>query len=164
MYQLSITTAWNSAHPLLAHFALALFFSVPMALFLAALTKSETRRLFLISALLMLLVAHISGYGAFEAGENVAIAMDPTGDTRMGIEGHRKFADLARNSLIVATFLFALTLLLCKLLHLRVYELTGVLPLGSATFYALGLFWLIHAAHQGEGILHQTGAGNAVGP
>lgn len=75
------------------------------------------------------------------------------------MERHHELASLARSSFTMATLLFGFTLLLCRCFHLRMYELTSILPLGSVLFYAIGLFWLINAGYQGEKPVHEFAVG-----
>ena len=48
-------------------------------------------------------------------------------------------------------------LAICAFLHLRLCELTGLLPLGAAAFYVLGLVWLIQPAYLGRSLVHEFG-------
>jgi hypothetical protein len=88
----------------------------------------------------------------------------PAGEVRTVVERHQELASLARSSLTAATLLFGLTLLICTCFHLQIDELTGVLPVGSVVFYALGLFWLINTAYYGERLVHEFGMGSIVNP
>lgn len=156
MLQLPMFPGWDGIHPLLIHFPLTLFFVAPVFALIAVFTKAATRQAFLLSTLLLMLFGTISTYVAFEAGEAV-IAEGFSKEALATVERHRELADLARGSFTMATFLFGLALGICGFLHLRVRELTGVLPLGVAVFYLLGLFWLIQAAYQGERLVHEAG-------
>ena len=158
MLQLPMFPGWDGMHPLLIHFPLTLFFLAPVFALTAACSRAATRRAFLISTLMLMLFGTISTYVAFEAGEAAATS-DLRKEALTIIERHRELAELTRSSLTVATLLFGLTLAICSFLHLRVREVTGVLPLGAAVFYILGLFWLIDAAYQGERLVHQFGVG-----
>jgi uncharacterized membrane protein len=158
MLQLPMFPGGDGIHPLLIHFPLTLFFLAPVFALLAASTKAATRRAFLLSTLLLMLLGTISTYVAFEAGE-AAITEGLTKEALAMVDRHREFADLTRSSFTLATLLFGLTLAICSSLHLRIRELTGVLPLGVAAFYVFGLFWLIHTAYQGERLVHEIGVG-----
>lgn len=100
-----------------------------------------------------MLVGTISTYVAFEAGE-AAATHDWSKEASAVIERHRQLAALTRSSFTLATLLFGFALAICGFLHLRVHELTGVLPLGAAVFYTFELFWLVHAAYRGERLVH----------
>ena len=164
MPQLQMIPGWDSIHPLLIHFPLTLFFLAPVFVLFAGFAKTKTRQTFLISALTVMLLGVASTYAAFEAGQTAAATVTPTGEVRTVVERHQELASLARSSLTVATLLFGLTLLICTWFHLQMRELTGVLPLGSVVFYALGLFWLINTAYQGERLVHEFGVGSVVNP
>ena len=156
MFLLPTFPSWDGTHALLIHIPLTLFFLAPVFALMAACSRSANRRAFLTLTLILMLFGTISTYVAYEAGEAVAIA-DLSQEAKAIVERHREFAELTRSSFTVATLLFGLTALICMVFHLGVRELTGVLPLGAAAFYALGLFWLIHAACQGERLLHEFG-------
>jgi uncharacterized membrane protein len=140
MPQLPMIHGLHGIHPLLIHFTLTVFFLAPVFVLFAGFAKTMTRCTFLISALTEMLLGIASTYAAFEAGQTAAATVTPTGEVRTVVERHRELASLARSSLTAATLLFGLTLLICTCFHLRMHELTGVLPLGSFVFYALGLF------------------------
>jgi uncharacterized membrane protein len=158
MLQLPMFPGWDEIHPLLIHFPLTLFFLAPVFALLAASTKAATRRAFLLSALLLMLLGTISTYVAFEAGK-ATVTSEASEESLAVIERHRELAELTRSSFSLATLLFGFTVALVSFLHLRVRELTGVLPLGAAAFYLLGLFWLIHTAYLGERLVHEFGVG-----
>jgi uncharacterized membrane protein len=161
MPQLPMIPSWDGIHPLLVHFPLTLFFLAPVFVLFASLTKATTRRTFLISALTVMLLGITSTYAAFEAGQSAA-SVTEAGEVKTVMERHQELGSLARSSLTAATLLFGLTLLICTCFHLQVHELTGVLPLGSVVFYALGLFWLINTAYHGERLVHEFGVGSVV--
>ena len=164
MPQLPMIPGWNGIHPLLIHFPLTLFFLAPVFVLFAGFAKTATRQTFLISALTVMLLGVASTYAAFEVGQTAAATVTPTGEVQTVVERHQELASLARSSLTVATLLFGLTFLTCTWFHLQMRELTSVLPLGSVVFYALGLFWLIKTAYQGERLVHEFGVGSVVNP
>lgn len=158
MPQLFIIPGWDRIHPLVIHFPLTLFFLAPLFALAAGFTKAAARRTLLISALIIMILAIVSMFVAFEAG-TAAAKEDLSQEAQVVLERHRELAELTCGSLIMATVLLALMLVLCNCLHLRVHELTGVLPLAFLVFYGLGLLWLIHAAYQGERLVHEFGVG-----
>ena len=164
MPQLPMIPGWDGIHPLLIHFPVTLFFLAPVFVLFAGFAKTTTRHTFLISALTVMLLGIASTYAAFEAGQTAAATVIPTGEVWTVVEQHQELASLARSSLTAATLLFGLTLLICTCFRLQIHELTGVLPLGSVVFYALGLFWLIDAAYYGERLVHEFGVGSIVNP
>jgi uncharacterized membrane protein len=164
MPQLPMIPNWDGIHPLLIHFPLTLFFLAPVFVLFASLAKDTTRRTLLISALTVLFLGITSTYAAFEAGQTAAASMTEAGEVKTVMERHQELASLACSSLTAATLFFVLTFLMCTCFHLQLHELTGVLPLGSVVFYALGLFWLINTAYHGERLVHEFGVGSIVNP
>ncbi len=160
MFQLPMFPAWDAIHPMLIHFPLALFFSAPVLALLAALTKTDARRTFLLSSLIVMFLGTIFIHAAFASGK-AAATTNPVAAASVVMNHHQELASLARGSLALATLLFGLTFLLCVVLHLPMRDLTSLLPLGSVGFYGLGLYWLLHAAYQGERLVHEFGVGTA---
>ena len=164
MPQLPTIPRWDGIHPLLIHFPLTLFFVAPVFVLFARFTKDTTQRTFLISALTVMLLGITLTYIAFEAGQTAAASVTRTEEVRTVVDRHQELAGLARSSLTAAILLFSLSFLMCMCFHLQPHELTSVLPLGSVVFYALGLFWLINTAYQGERLVHEFGVGSIVNP
>ena len=164
MPQLPAIPGLDGIHPELIHFPLTLFFLAPALVLFATFTQTLTRRTFLISVLTVMLLGIASTHAALEAGRTAAATVTPTGAVRTVVERHQELASLARGGLTAGTLLFGLTLLIGICFHLRMHELTGVFPLGSFVFHALGLFWLINAAYDGERLVHEFGVGRSVGP
>ena len=164
MAQLPMIPGWDGIHPLLIHFPLTLFFLAPVFVLLAGLTKATSRRTFLISALTVMLLGITLTYVAFAAGQTAAASVTRTEEVRTVVDRHQELAGLARSSHTAAIVLFSLTFLLSACLHLQLQELTGVLPVGSLVFYALGLFWLINTAYHGERLVHEFGVSSIVNP
>lgn len=159
MPHLPMLPGLDHIHPLLIHFPLTLFFVAPVFVLVAGLAKTTTRRTLLMSALALMLLGVASTFAAFEAGQSAVASVTPAGEVRSVVERHQDLASLALSSLAAATLLFGVALLICTGFHLRMYELTAVLPLGSFVFYALGIFWLISAAYYGERLVHEFGVG-----
>lgn len=99
-------------------------------------------------------------YAAFASGKSAAIA-NPVAAADVVIKHHQQLASLAQGCLALATLLFGLTFLLEVVLHLPARDLMSLLPIGSAAFYGLGLYWLAQAAYQGERLVHEFGVGTS---
>lgn len=160
MLQLPMIPGWDGMHPLLTHFPLTLFFLGPIFVLMASFTKATTRRAFMISAIITLILGVVSTHIAFVAGRATAASLSWIGEVNMLLERHQEFASSTRSSFTLAVLLFGLIMLICRLLHLHVRELTVVLPLAAITFYGLGLFWLINTACTGERLVHEFGVGS----
>ncbi len=158
MLQLSMFPDWDEIHPLLIHFPLVLSLLPPAFALVAACTRASTRRTFLLSTLILMVFGTMSIYLAVESGD-AATTGNLSKEALTVFERHRELAELTRSSFTAATLLFGLTLGICSWLHVRTAELTGVLPMGAAAFYAIGIFWLFHTAYQGERLVHEFGLG-----
>lgn len=163
MSPVSMFPTWNAVHPLVIHFPLILFVVAPLIGLAAAFTKAAARGAVLVSCLVLMLLASTSLQLSYKTGEAAAHTAKGIG-AEVVLEQHKEAAELARGSLMLATLLFGLTLLFCLRLHLPVRQLIGVLPLGAALFYGLGLFWLVQTAYQGERLVHEFGSGGITPP
>src|SRR5690348_7403292 len=105
MDQLPMIPGWDGIHPLLIHFPLTLFFLAPVFVLFAGFTKATNRRMFLISALAVMLLGITLTYAAFEAGQAAAASVTRTEEVRTVVDRHQEFAGLARRSLTAATLL-----------------------------------------------------------
>ncbi len=163
MPELPYIPDWQSIHPLLTHVPLVLLFLAPGFALVALLARDTTRRTLVISGCGLMGLGLGCLIAAFESGKAAALSVDGPG-TKSIIERHMEFASLARSSFILAALLFALCLLLCRLLRVKPEELSLVLPGSAVAFYALGLLWLVNAAYYGERLVHQFGAGRMASP
>ena len=164
MPQLPMIPSWEGIHPLITHFPVALCFLAPLFLLLAVFTQADKRSAFIASALIVMVLGIGSMYIAYEAGKAAATVVEENGEIEAIVEHHQKLAGYARSCLTLATILFGLGLLICRVSHLHPSELTAFVPLGFVTFYGLGLFWLLNAAYNGERLVHEFGVRGVVAP
>ena len=160
MLQVPMIPTWDRVHPLLAHFPLTVFFLGPVFLLLAFFTKATTRRTFLISATIILVLGVISTHVAVASGRATIASLSLTDEARILFERHQEFAGSTLSCFTLAVLLLGGMMVICRGFHLQVRELTGVLPLGTIIFYGLGLFWLINTAYTGERLVHDFGVGS----
>ena len=163
MPELPFVSGWHSIHPLFTHIPLVLLFLAPVFAFVAIVVREKTRRTLIISGCSPMRLGLGSPIAAFESGKAAALSVNGPG-TKNIIETRLEFASLARSSFIIAALLFVLSLLLCRLLRVEPKELSLVLPVSAVAFYALGFLWLVHAAYNGERLVHEFGAGRMASP
>lgn len=163
MPELPYIPDWQSIHPLLIHFPLVLLFLAPLFVLFAVFTEAPTRRTLVISSISVMVLGLVFLLAAFESGQMVASCANGT-EVQMILDRHAEFASIARRCFTTSLLLFALCLLLCKLLRLELNELSPLLPVGAIAFYALGLLWLVNAAYNGERLVHEFGVGRMTGP
>jgi uncharacterized membrane protein len=164
MPQLPLIPSWQGVHPLITHFPIALLLLAPLFLVFAAYTQADKRSTFLASALIVMVLGTGSMYVAYEAGKAAARVVERSGGIEAIVEHHQQLAGHARFSFTLATVLFGLCLLICRVSHVHPSELTAFLPVGFVTLYGLGLFWLLNAAYNGERLVHEFGVRGVVVP
>ena len=164
MLQLPLIPSWQGVHPLITHFPIVLLLLAPLFLVFAACTQADKRSAFLASALIVMVLGTCSMYVTYEAGKAAATVVERTVRIEAIVEHHQNLAGHARESFTLATVLFGLCLLICRVSHVRPSELTAILPVGFVAFYGLGLFWLLNAAYNGERLVHEFGVRGGVVP
>ncbi len=153
----------QSIHLLVIHFPLVLLFVAPVLGCFAALTSGQTRRTLLTSAICLTVLGTGCLYAAFESGQTAAQQINAS-EVQSVLSRHFEYASVAVRCFTISMLLLAVCLLLCRLLRLALNELSLLLPLGATAFYALGLVWLVHAAYNGERLVHEFGIGRIEAP
>ncbi len=153
----------QSIHVLVIHFPLVLLFVAPVLGCFAAFTRGQTRRTLLTSAICLTALGTGCLYAAFESGRSAALQVNAA-EVQNILVRHFEYASVAVRCFTLSMLLLALCLLLSKLLRLALNELSLLLPLGVTAFYALGLLWLVHAAYNGERLVHEFGVGRIEAP
>ena len=156
MTQLPPIPAWSSLHPLIVHFPIVLFLLLPLLMIAAAMSRKTTNHAFLIAALVLMVLATGFLYLTYFTGDAMAAASEGGPTVGAVIKHHCSLAGYAVTAFTLATTLFAVALLVRRVLRLEdMRDLTPWIPISFIVFYALGVFWLVLTAHQGAALAHQ---------
>lgn len=148
--------SWNTLHPLVIHFPIALLLIAPLFVVLAVRGSKEKQRTFLWSALILLALGTASLYLAIGTGKAASNLVPRTPEINAILEYHRTLARETAITFTVATAAFALILLISKF-DIRASDLTPLLPLTFIVSYLIGVVLLIVAAHNGARLVHELG-------
>jgi uncharacterized membrane protein len=158
MLQLPPFPTWDSLHPLIIHFPIALLLLAPLFILISAVLAPSKGKPYMIAALLLvalgtgtLFIAGSTGHAASELaerGESVNIVL----------EMHE---DLAAGSQVVFGVLAVILLglfLVPRLLHRQEDRLYSTfLPVAFLAMYFAGILFLINTAHAGGRLVHEFG-------
>jgi uncharacterized membrane protein len=154
--------AWDSSHPLIIHFPIALLLTAPLFIVLALLWRAAWKPLGLASLVLLMLGAGATALAVAsgEAGESAAKAIPAA---KVVLERHEELGELTRNVFLALTVAFAGILgtgLAWSSRGRRIFVAGSLLFLVP---YAAGALLLVSAAHQGGVLVHEYGVHAAMG-
>jgi uncharacterized membrane protein len=158
MLQFPPLPTWDSLHPLIIHFPIVLLFLSPLFILISAIPTPPKGEPYMITAMLILLLgtgslifAGITGHAASELAERGG-AVDAV------LQAHE---DLASEAQIVFAGLSTILLgmyLVPLFLHRQQDRLFSTfVPLAFLALYAVGLLFLVNAAHAGGRLVHEFG-------
>ncbi len=158
MLQFPPIPTWDSLHPLIIHFPIALLLLSPLFILISAALPSPKSRPYMIAAIIVLLLGTGSLFAAASTGEAAAELAERGGAMNAVLETHE---NLASESKIVFSGLSAILLgmfVLPRILRRQETRLsTTLLPLAFLALYAVGAIFLVNTAHAGGRLVHEFG-------
>ena len=156
MTQLPPIPEWSSLHPLIVHFPIVLFLLLPLLMIAAAMSRKATNHALLVAAFVLMVLATSFLYLTYFTGDAMAAASEGGPTVGAVIKHHCSLAGYTVSAFTLATTLFAVALLVRRVLRLEdMRDLTPWIPISFLVFYALGVFWLVLTAHQGATLAHE---------
>src|SRR5512138_3423077 len=101
--------SWDSVHPLIVHFPIALLLVAPILVILGILLPRQSRGLF-IAALVLMAIGTIATYFAVATGEAAGELAERTPGVAAVLENHEELADTTRVIFTALTVIFAVIL------------------------------------------------------
>jgi uncharacterized membrane protein len=148
---------WDSLHPFVVHFPIALLIFAPVFVLLAMVMRTRPNG-FRASALLLLVAGTAGIMLAISTGKAAGELADHTPAINAVMSRHVELADRARNAFVALTIAYALLLALPR--FVKVMARPAVVLATHAIFLALllaGCLLLVETSHEGGRLVHQLG-------
>ena len=158
MTLLAALPAWNTLHPLVVHFPIALLLVAPVFVLLGALWPGRTGLAFLGCALILMSLGTAGTFVAQSTGEAASRATLQTPALTAMIERHEDLAEATGWVFLSLTAIFAAMCYGLVLLQGRgQLSMARYLPIIYVVLYTAGAVLLIQTAHRGGQLVHQFG-------
>lgn len=148
---------WDSLHPLVVHFPIALLAVAPLFAVLALLFPSSARVLG-ISALILMALGTLGTYVAFSTGKAAEDHAEVSEQAEVILESHEELAEITRIVFTVLSFIYAVIVLLPRVLKRDLPRVPStVVGVAFLLLYMGGGVLLANVGHQGARLVHQYG-------
>ena len=158
MLQFPPLPTWDSLHPLIIHFPIALLLLSPLFILISAIPPPPKGKPYMTAALLILLLGTGSLLLAGATGHAASELAERGGAVDAVLEAHE---DLASETEIVFAGLSAILLgmyLIPMVLRRQENRLFSTfLPLAFVALYTVGVLFLVNTAHAGGRLVHEFG-------
>lgn len=149
---------WDSLHPLIIHFPIALLLLSPLFILIGAVLPAPKGRPYMIAALIVLLLGTVSIFISTSTGQAAAELAERGGKVNAVLESHE---DLAKETQVIFAGLSLILLgifALPRMLRRKDTRLFSTfLPLAFLALYSVGVVFLINTAHAGGRLVHEFG-------
>ncbi len=165
MMQFPPIPSWDALHPLIIHFPIVLLLIAPLFIVIGAVVRPDKGRLFLISALILMVLGTASTYVAVGTGEAAGKLAERVPGVEAVLEQHENLAETTRLVFSVLTVIFLAIVAIPRVLpNVSNRLLLKVLPLIFLGFYSAGVLLLINTAHHGGRLVHEFGVHAMIAP
>lgn len=150
--------SWQSVHPLLVHFPVALLLIAPLFVVIGVARRPEHSFPFLLTALILMALGTAGTFLAAWSGEAAGELVEKMPGVKPVLEQHQELAESTEVAFLALTLIFAAILFFPRLLKREpTRAISTVLPLVFLLFYATGAVSLANTAHQGGRLVHELG-------
>lgn len=165
MLQLPPLPTWDSLHPLIIHFPIALLLVCPIFILIGAFLRPAKGRPYFSAALILLVLGTISLFFAVHTGEAASQLVDQDPPVGELLKSHQALAVETRAVFValstIACGLFFVPRLLGRTETLLI---SRVLPLSFLVLYAVGIVFLVNTADRGGRMVHEHGVHAMISP
>ena len=159
---LHLPLGWNGLHALIVHILIILLLVAPFLAIVGIGLWAAKRRLFLGSALALMVLGTAMTFVAITTGEVAMRAVGPTPAFKVALEEHRALAETTRELFSVLTLGFAALLFVPRLSGCELESrLNTALFAVYLVFYATGALFLVNTALEGGRLIRELEAKTA---
>ncbi|MBS1793760.1 MAG: hypothetical protein JSS81_07895 [Acidobacteria bacterium] len=148
---------WDSLHPAIVHFPIALLLIAPV-LVVAGLIFEKHGRPFMISAFILMLAGTVGAFVAVATGDAASELAERVAGVENVLESHEELAETTRNVFAALTTIFG-AIVFVPMIFKKELGRRLTLPIGLAflLFYGAGAVVLLNTAHEGGRLVHEFG-------
>ncbi len=164
MLNFPVIPGWDSLHPLVVHFPVALLMVAPIFVLIGALSRRNGPTL-LFAAWILMVLGTAGAFLAVETGEAAGRLIERSPQAGAILERHESLAEATRITFSVLSALFGAILLGPRLVKRDLGRAVSVVvPLAFLVFYGTGLLVLANTAHNGGRLVHELSVTAAIPP
>ena len=150
--------SWDSLHPLIIHFPIALLLLCPLFIVISAVLSPPKGRPYMVAALIVLLLGTGSLFIAASTGEEAAELAERGGAMNAVLETHEHLASEARIAFSILSVILVGIFFLPRFLGPQRARLSStILPVAFLVSYSAGIGLLVNTAHAGGRLVHEFG-------
>lgn len=165
MFQVPPIPTWDTLHPLIVHFPIALLLVAPVFIIAGAVLRPAKGRYYQIAALVLMLLGTTAIFVAVGSGEAAGELAERSQGVSQVLETHETLAERTRVVFTILSVIFAALLLVPRVLkHAENRLVTTTLPLAFLVLYSAGLLLLVNTAHNGGRLVHEFGVRAMITP
>ena len=164
MLQFPTLLPWDSLHPLIIHFPIALLLVSPLFILISAVLTPPKGRPYMVAALILLLLGTASLFLAVQTGEAAGALAERTPPVEALLHGHQTLASETRNVFVTLSIIALGVFFFPRLLRKERPLLSRALPLSFLVFYAVGIIFLVNTADRGGRLVHELGVHAIISP
>ena len=158
MLQFPPLPTWDSLHPLIIHFPIALLLLSPLFILISAIPRPPKGKPYMIAALLILIlgtgslfIAGSTGHAASELAER-GKAVDAVLETHEDLASESQFIFAGLSTILLGMYLIPMAL---RRQENRLFS--SFLPVAFLALYGVGVLFLVNTAHAGGRLVHEFG-------
>ncbi|MBK8316106.1 MAG: hypothetical protein IPL01_19700 [Acidobacteria bacterium] len=149
--------AWDSIHPLVVHFPIALLMIAPILVVIGLLWQKQSRGLY-IAALVLMVIGTIGAFVAVSSGQAGEGMAEKIAGAEAILHQHEELAETTRTIFAALTLIFAAILFAPRLFKRELGGKINALVMAAfLIFYLAGTVVLANTAHQGGRLVHEMG-------
>jgi uncharacterized membrane protein len=158
MFTIPLLPSWQTIHPMVIHFPIALLLIAPIFIIIAVIRRPEGSFQFLLSALILIALGTAGTFVAAASGSSAGEVIENVSRAKPILERHEELAETVELAFSALTLIFASIIFIPRWLKAQpTRAISTFVPLVFLLFYATGGLMLVNTAHEGGRLVHELG-------